>query len=129
MIRKIRQLGDTVICDKIKKAFADAQNKFADQKEKIDMKEVLANLSEDPLRCALLDNHSPFEKEVKLSMKRSLGFYFIFLPLVLLGLVALILNIPLYIVFIIVFFEAILLSRRVETLIQRYISLHQLSYN
>ncbi len=128
MVEHIKQLGDTIICNKIKKAFGDAQKKFGDQKEKIDMQEVFAHLSEDPLRCALLDNHSPFEREVKLSMKLSLGLNFILLPLVLFLLLASVFHVPYHYAFVVVFLGAILLSKRVETLMQRYISLHQLSY-
>ena len=124
----ILRLTDTVICNNIKKAFKQARQKFQDSKEQIDMQEVIANLSEDPLRCALLDHHSPFERDVKMSMKLSLGFYFILLPLVVLSGLAYIFHIPISFVFLLIFIEAIFLSQRVEVLVRRYIKLHNLSY-
>ena len=124
----ILRFTDTVICNNIKKAFDRAQRKFQNAKEQIDMQEVLAHLSEDPLRCALLDSRSPFERDVKMSMKLWLGLYFIFLPLVILLVIAYVFHIPYSFVFLMIFIEAILLSQRVEVLVRRYIKLHNLSY-
>ena len=129
MKRNISYLTDSLLCHTIKKAFAKAEAKYDLNKKRTQLLRELERIKEDPLRCAILDNGSSFEKEVKLQMKLYLGVLFIFLPLLAMLYASYLLGIDYSYAFLATFIFAIILSKRVEYLTQRYIALRKLEFS
>ena len=128
MKRKISYFTDSLLCHNIKKAFAKAEEKCGLNKKRSQLLQELERFEEDPLRCAILDNGSSFEKTVKMQMKLYLGFLFVFLPLVTLLYASYLFGIDYSYAFLATFIFAILVSQRVEYLTQRYINLRKLEF-
>ncbi len=129
MKRKISYFTDSLLCNSIKKAFAKGEEKFGLNQQKDKLIEELKRFEEDPLRCAILDHGSSFEKTVKLQMKLYVGFLFVFLPFVTLLYISYLLQMSYSYAFIATFILAILVSQRVEYLTQRYIGLRKLEFS
>ena len=129
MKRKISYLTDSLLCHNIKKAFAKAEAKYGLTQYKRVLLSELERFNEDPLRCAILDNGSSFEKEVKMQMKLYLGVLFVLLPLAAMLYTSHLLAINYSYAFLATFIIAILVSQRVEYLTQRYINLRKLEFS
>ena len=126
MTRKISYLTDSILCHNIKKAFAKAEKKYGLTKQKARLMDEFERFEEDPLRCAILDNGSSFEKTVKIQMKLYLGFLFVFLPLLALLYASYLFGFNYSYAFLATFVLAVLVSQRVEYLTQRYINLRKM---
>ena len=129
MKRKISYFTDSFLCLNIKKAFAKAEQKCGLSQKKSQLLHELERFEEDPLRCAILDNGSSFEKTVKMQMKLYLGLLFVLLPLVAMLYASYLLGINYSYAFLATFIFAILVSQRVEYLTQRYIGLRKLEFS
>ena len=128
MKRTISYFTDSLLCHNIKKAFAKAEERYGLNKRKEQLLRELERFEEDPLRCAILDNGSSFEKTVKMQMKLYLGFLFVFLPLLAFLYGSYLFGISYSYAFLATFILAILVSKRVEYLTQRYINLRKLEF-
>ncbi len=128
MKRRLSYLTDSLLCHNIKKAFAKAEKQYGLNKRKEQLLSELERLEEDPLRCAILDNGSSFEKTVKMQMKFYLGTLFVLLPLIALLYASYLLDINFSYAFLATFILAILVSQRVEYLTHRYINLRKLEF-
>ena len=129
MKRKISYFTDSLLCHNIKKAFAKAEEKYGLTQKRMQLLHELERFEEDPLRCAILDNGSSFEKEVKLQMKLYLGTLFVLLPLGAMLYGSYLLGIDYSYAFLATFLFAVAVSQRVEYLTQRYIGLRKLEFS
>ena len=129
MKRKISYITDSLLCHNIKKAFAKAEAKYNLDQKRTQLLRELDRIKEDPLRCAILDNGSSFEKEVKMQMKLYLGVLFVLLPLAAMLYASHLLAINYSYAFLATFIIAIFISQRVEYLTQRYINLRKLEFS
>lgn len=120
MIKRFFQTTDNFLCNRVKNVFEKTEKSYIEKENDLDILKELQKFQENPLGC-MIGNDSKFETAVKVKIKIILGIFFVLIPLVGFNTLTHLLDISSTFAFIFTFIVAILVAKRIEEIVNRYV--------